>query len=179
METKIQEKFKFSLIKTIMVIMQVDILKKMYATKFKVDFSMVISQMKFDVLTDEIKDFIEGTFNEVILKNEDYYNRYCDVVIPNDLKDFDIKARAKVKRRISVSELKAKKESEGLTENERMILCSIQLKQLSTRIHNMGKHGKCTDEEARSIISGIHTMFRKAEPVLEKYGRKGEFKFDE
>jgi len=60
-----------------------------------------------------------------------------------------------------------------------MVKFSIYLSQLSIRIHNMGKHNKCTDIECRDIISGVKTMFKKSEPTLRKYGRKGEHNFDE
>ena len=179
MEKTIKKTVSFSMIKTILVIMQVDLLRKLYDSKFKIDFNVVISQMKFDLLTEQMKGFIKDTFEDVITKNSDYYNRYCNIVIPDNLKGFDNKVRAKVKRRISMTELKEKKEKGELTENERMIMYSIKLKHLSVRIHNMGKHGKCTEEEARSVISGIQTVFRKAEDVLKKYGRTGEFKLED
>jgi len=175
-ETK---KAGFSLVKTIILITQIDILRKLYQSKFNIDLKMIITQYKFNLINDTIKNFIYETYTDVILTNEKYYEEYSKIVISDELKKFDNKHRITVKRRITLSELKEKKKTEKLSENERLIMYSIQLKHLSTRLHNLGKHEKCNKEEARSIIAGIQIVFKKSLPILEKYGRRGEFKLEE
>lgn len=175
----IQKKLTFSLIKTIMVIMQVDLLTKLYQSKFNVDFKMILTQLKFDLLNDEIKEYIEETFNDIICPKDEYVEMYSAIELTKELKEFDVKVKKVIPRRLTLEYLEDKKEKVGLTENERMVLYSIKLKQLSTRLHNMGKYGKCTDEEARAVISGVQTMFKKSKGILEKYGRKGEWLIEE
>lgn len=159
--------------------MQSNLLSSMYESKFNIDFNMLLTQMKFNILTQEIKDYIRDTFDCVISNNNEFKEMYENVVVPDNLKKFDIKGRKIQPRRLTLKYLEEKENTIGLTENERMVKQGIFLKQLSTRIHNMGKHGKCTDEEARAIISGIQTMFKKSKNILDKYGRKNEWNFEE
>lgn len=172
MKTHTAEKTRYSLIKTLILISQIDIISKVIQDKFKLNINQLISNFKMDLLNDEIKEYILGVYENVIVNSEDYYNRYCDIEIPDNLSSIDIKGKTNTPRRLTKKYLLDKKDKEGLTENERLVLYSIDMKQLSTRIHNMGKDGKASDEECREIIGAVQLIQRKCDKILKKNYRK-------
>lgn len=171
---------KFHLGKIITLISEDDKLSNLYARKFDIDFKNILQLSDVEIkriISKDIRNFMKETFNEIIIKNENYLDKYQNIET-DKFQSLNKPKRVTVKRRITLKELLDKKDKSGLTENERLLLYSIQLNQLAVRIHNMAKHDKCNTIEARNIIGGIKTLMRKTESTLRKYGRKGEYKIN-
>ena len=76
----------------------------------------------------------------------------------------------KVKRRLSLAEIKARADARGgdFTENERALIACNDLKNIYVRIHNKGKYNLFTDEDARIVIATVDTVKKKLMPILNK-----------
>lgn len=158
-------KEQFDLFTTLLFIQSNKRLKGIFVQKFDDDFKKHFLLLKSNILSDDVKEFVESLFDEIILADDRLIEEYSNLI-----KKSKVERYKKSPRRIPKSEiLKNAKERGSMTECERAMLAGYELRDLAVRIHNNCKTNKLDDEDARIVIATVDTAKKKLSPIFNRF----------
>jgi hypothetical protein len=160
-----KETIKFDPFKTLVVIQSEKILSTIFTEKHGDNYKQHFMCIQNNMMNEDAKELIKSIFKTIIINDNKMIAKYENVKVPTIIPTVE-----KVKRRLSLAEIKARADARGgeFTENERALIACNDLKNIYVRVHNKGKYNLFTDEDARIVIATIDTVKKKLFPILNK-----------